>query len=740
MNRPLSYLLCIPLSIFLLIQVKSNAQTSLDDSTLHLINSDRIDWLIAHDSLYQATMLINYNIKYSKDNTSQLANNFNTLAKVFSKMGSYDTAEIYYLKALKIYNSQNNLSKKDDVLTNLANCYSSKNNYKKFDSIIPIAEKLSAKLNSINIFNNYSSKIKKNNNLRDHKAVLEYTTLALAKVNDMPFTKDDPIFSLENKKRLILSYQYYQALALIKLDQLKLGYKLLFDIDEKEFEKNVNSRHFSHNEIATLNYYKFRYFNEYRKDLKAANKYLLISDTYKYYAIKNLQSQTSKNGELIYKIITTQEKLKTANELRQKDQKISAAFLTSTIISSILVLVLAGFTYTYYKNRRRIKYMNVKLTRSNKKLMQIDKERLEFFSVLSHELRTPIYGISGLASLIEQEKDKEKKKSYLNSLISSSNYISTLIDNVLQATKLKFDSNTLRLKPEKISSIINNITDTVKAAAENKGLQIISNVEKSRAHEYVLADRVALSQILINLVYNSIRYTKEGFVSLEVREVGRNKDQVTLHFEVKDSGIGIKEENRHIVFNAFENKSFLNKNSSGTGLGLYIVKTLLANHNSEIDFSSVPNEGSSFFFTITFDTCAPPVLSAQLPVFNTSSKVLIVDDNKINLLITKKNIEKIPGYSCETVTNGEDAISVLKYKQFDLILMDINMPDMDGYDVTRQIRAFNPDIPIIALTALNSAEILNKAEQSGMNFVLNKPYNFEVFKTTIQNYTQILQY
>lgn len=372
--------------------------------------------------------------------------------------------------------------------------------------------------------------------------------------------------------------------------------------------------------------------------------------------------------------------------------------------------------------------------------MQIDKERLEFFSVLSHELRTPIYGISGLASLIEQEKDKHKKNSYLKALISSSNYISVLIDNVLQATKLKFDKNELRLKPEKISSIVTNITDTVKATAENKGLKIISKIEKSHADEYVLADRVALSQILINLVYNSIRYTKEGFIAIEVRESKRTRDQVTLFFEVRDSGIGIKAENRHIVFNAFENKSFLNKNSNGTGLGLYIVKTLLESHNSDIDFSSIPDEGSIFFFSITFDLCAAPVVNAQLPVFNTSSNVLIVDDNKINLLITQKNIEKIPGYRCETASNGEEAISMLKYKHFDLILMDINMPEMDGYDVTKHIRTFNAHIPIIALTAMNSAEILNKAEQSGMNFVLNKPYNFEVFKTTIQNHTQILQH
>ncbi len=262
-----------------------------------------------------------------------------------------------------------------------------------------------------------------------------------------------------------------------------------------------------------------------------------------------------------------------------------------------------------------------------------------------------------------------------------------------------------------------------------------THIDESDDNEYILVDKVAFSQILINLAYNAIRYTKEGFISINVFEKNRTGDDITLRFEIKDTGIGIKEKHRSVVFNAFENKTFLNKNSSGSGLGLYIVKTLLKSHDSVIDFISNPDKGSCFFFEITFKLAASQNVQRKMSVLpKRDMRVLIVDDNKINLLITKKNVERIPGYSCEILSNGKVAISMIKEKDFDLILMDINMPDMDGYEATKHIRMFNPNIPILALTALNSSEIAKKAESVGINQIVTKPYIFEDFKAIITSY------
>ncbi len=205
--------------------------------------------------------------------------------------------------------------------------------------------------------------------------------------------------------------------------------------------------------------------------------------------------------------------------------------------------------------------MNLTLKESNKKLKIIDKERLEFFSILSHELRTPIYGINGLATLIEQEQSPEKRKGYLNALISSSNYISVLIDNVLQISKLKFENKKLHLKPTDILKLVNRISNSIKVSADEKGLILYTNVEKNNWDEYLLIDKVVLSQILINLSYNAIRYTSKGSVSIELTEQKRTNTHVNILFEIKDSGIGIPNKPRDIILNAFENKTFLEKNS-----------------------------------------------------------------------------------------------------------------------------------------------------------------------------------
>ena len=716
-----------------------------DDNAKCTFDSHRINRLIKNDSLYQATTLLNEALTFTKKNsfTKFEAKTYNHLGMVFSEMGNNQTAENYYNKALNIYDSINNFRGKDHVLYNLTNSYLQDTSNDKFEKTYNKAIKSSIALDSELYFLNLENKIKRYYYNNENDSLLAYSNFALRKLeehdfNNINFSRDFKISNLKSRQKQI--YQYHKAIALIKLDKFDSGFNLLLSIDPNEFEKAVSLNKNPNRQLATFNYYKFRYFNEIRQQSDSAVAYLLKSDTYKYRALRNYENNTRKNGDLIYKVIQTEEKLRTAKEILKKDEKLSHSFIISTIIFSALLLVVIVFCIYYYRNKKSIEQINLNLTKSNKKLIQQDKERLEFFSILSHELRTPIYGISGLATLIEQERDEAKKQSYLSSLISSSNYISILIDNVLQATKLKFEKKTLRLKPTKMEDIVKGVLSTVKVAAENKGLELISNIESSDADEYIMADKVAFSQILINLAYNAIRYTKDGHISIIITTKERRKNSIDLLFEVKDTGIGIKDEHRQTVFNAFENRLFLQKNSSGSGLGLYIVKTLLKSHNADIDFASQPNVGSNFFFTVTFDLCEKPKISSPS---KDSEKiidhhVLIVDDNKINLLITKKNVEKISGYSCETASSGRQALSMIKKQDYDLVLMDINMPDMDGFECTKHIRLFNPDVPILALTALNSSEILKKATLCGINQIITKPYIFENFRAVIKQYSRVM--
>ena len=721
----------------------AQAQESLisADSSSCTFNSYKLDLLVKNDSLYKATILLNEAISFSKKYNLKKteAKSYNALGEVLTRMSNFKKAENYYEKALKIYDSLGEKKGLDLSYSGLLNAYVLEKDYLKFDSLYPKAQEVSTKLNSEIYFVNLEYKIRKDYFSLDNMSMLTSSEVGLNALKHINF---DSLNYSKNyrtkhlKQNLYQSYKYYNAIANIKTSEYKEeDFKPLFSINEDELKASASADLDPYKKLASFNYYKYLYYTHSNKNLDSANKYLLKSDTYKYRALNNLELQNTRNGELVYKIINAEQKLALANEIRKEEALNSKIFLVSTIIMSIVLAIILTIFYFYFKARKNIVKINKALKKSNSKLIEIDKDRLEFFSILSHELRTPIYGISGLATLIDQENDSVKRQSYLDSLKSSSNYLSTLIDNILQANRLKFDNKTLRLKPDKIEKIVSHVMSTIAIAAKNKDLELIVNIDKSDENENILVDKVAFSQILINLAYNAIRYTKKGSVTINVIEQSRNGNNITLRFEVKDTGIGIKEEHRSVVFSAFENKMFLNKNSSGSGLGLYIVKTLLKSHNSDIDFVSTPNQGTCFFFEITFQlSMSEENKSAPTLLVQRDMHVLIVDDNKINLLITKKNIEKIEGYSCQIISNGREAISLVKEKDFDLILMDINMPDMDGYEVTKHIRMFNPYIPILALTALNSSEISAKAETSGINQIITKPYIFEDFKAIILSY------
>lgn len=717
-----------------------------DSETKYTFDYDKLDYLIKNDSLYKATVVLDEAIEFSKKNKLYYKESeaYNNLGMVFNKITDYGNSEIYFLRSLKINDSLKHIKGKVISLSGLLETYLQKNDYKKFDSLYPITQKLSKKINAELYFINLENQIKRNYYTFNNVKMFNVTDDAISLIkstnfNSLTFLSYKKPVHL--KEKLLQSFNYYNAISAVKMHiDKKEGYERLFLINETRLKQSLDSDASSYRKLATLNYYKYKYYTDIEKKLDSANKYLFKSDELKYQALKHIKKQHAKNGALISKIINTQQQLNLANAMRKKDLFRSKIFFIATISTTVLLLAALTVLYFYFKARKKIIKINNVLKATNERLIITDKNRLEFFSILSHELRTPIYGISGLATLIDQEKDETKRQSYLDSLLSSSGYLSILIDNILQANKLRFENKNLRVKPDKINKIINYVISTVKVAAKNKGLELKTNIEKSDENEFILIDKVAFSQILINLIYNAIRYTKEGYVSVNVFEKNRTNGTVTLTFEVEDSGIGIEEKHRDIVFSAFENKAFLHKNSSGSGLGLYIVKTLLKSHNSDIDFISKPNKGSTFFFDITFNIAVlPEIKQSTSLVAQRDMHILIVDDNKINLLITKKNVEKIKGYSCETLTNGKEAISAVKENDFDLILMDINMPEMDGYEVTKHIRIFNPDIPILALTALNSGEISSKAEEAGINHIITKPYIFEDFKAIITSFAKTNQ-
>ncbi len=682
------------------------------------------------DSLYRVTVKLNKDLEYAKAHQKPelLANTHNVLGDVFSKMGAYSIAKKNYIKAYTLFDSLKEPKKIDAVLTSMAKSSLEDKNYSTFDSIIPIALAYSKKINSTNTIVNLNFLTIKNYYIQNNEATVKYANQGLKTIafyeQKYPITD----FTFASFKEM---FKYYKAIALLKMERHSEGYNLLFNINEDLLHNTQDVKDVPYTKMATLNYYKYLYYTLVNEDLNQAIKFLLKSDTYKHKAFRHLEDENNTNVDLITQVLETEKQLKLTEELRKKDLKINNTFYIATIFLILLILVLTGFTFYFYKNRKHIKNINSELKKTNAKLISADKERMEFFSILSHELRTPVYGISGLANLLQEETSKEKKDYYLEALLASSNYIAVLIDNVLQASKFKFEVKALKPTPNNLIELVANITDNIKISAKNKGLKFITKIDISK-NDTLLIDRIALSQILINLIYNAIRYTSKGYVALYITEKRRTSTEVSFLFEIKDTGKGIAEKHRSVIFNAFENNAFINKNSKGSGLGLFIVKTLLKLHHSDIDFTSKLNKGTTFFFTSTFKLQAIKTNSLDpVPKNNNTYRILIVDDNKINLLITQKNIEKIPNCTSTTCESGYKAVALTKEEHFDLILMDINMPGMDGFEATKQIRTFNTSVRIVALTALNSSETSIKANQNNIDYVITKPYVFNDFQDII---------
>jgi len=267
-------------------------------------------------------------------------------------------------------------------------------------------------------------------------------------------------------------------------------------------------------------------------------------------------------------------------------------------------------------------------------------------------------------------------------------------------------------------------------AAENE-TKIILNYDESIPIN-LLGDPLKISQIFINLVGNAIKFTKKGKVKVITKLLEKNEEDVKLYFEVKDNGIGISEEQQKNIFDSFEQGSIqINREYGGTGLGLTIVKSLLGLFNSEIDLKSTLGKGSSFFFELDLK-CEDKAI-AEIPFELNSEEfdfkglhLLLVEDNKINQVITKKMLTK-KEMTCDIANNGNEAIDLAKANEYACILMDIHMPGISGEEATRQIRKFNQEIPIVALTAISMDDSLDSFYAAGCNDVVTKPFKPEVF-------------
>lgn len=359
------------------------------------------------------------------------------------------------------------------------------------------------------------------------------------------------------------------------------------------------------------------------------------------------------------------------------------------------------------------------------------EENLKFLASISHEIRTPLHAIIGISDLLRKSPTKEEQQDYLDILHTSSQNLLELVNNVLDFSKVKSGELKIHRRPIRLRKIIHNSLFSQKGNAQANELDLIIQVDEKIPHR-VWGDSVKLSQVLINLVSNAIKFTNEGAVTLCAEIIDENGPDLMVEFSVKDTGIGIPREQLKNIFKAFnQGEEDINLKYAGTGLGLSISSKLVKLMGGKIDVQSCLGEGAEFSFVLPMEIAKMTRTSNRERQEKEKRlagglKILIAEDNRVNLLITAKHLE---GWNAryETAANGLEVLEKLEEEDFDLILLDLQMPEMDGFETARRIRSFPQEkyknLPLIALSAHSRGSYEKELEEAGIDDLITKPFD-----------------
>lgn len=362
----------------------------------------------------------------------------------------------------------------------------------------------------------------------------------------------------------------------------------------------------------------------------------------------------------------------------------------------------------------------------------------EFLSIMSHEIRTPMNAVIGTTNLLLQDNPAPRQLEYLHTLQFSSNNLLELINDILDYNKIEAGKLELYKLQFNIQKLAQNILQSFATKAEDNGSKLELSFDKNIPSN-LIGDQLRLGQILNNLLSNAVKFTTNGTVFLRLESQQVKQDQISIKFSIADTGIGIAPENLDKIFDPFTQEySSTASDYGGSGLGLAITKRLVELHGATIHLSSKPGEGTEFSFTITFEkaevdepaeptteTTKTTVQQKNEDVSIKGMNILLVDDNKMNLLIASKFLKNW-SVKVEQASDGKMAVEMAMAHNFDLILMDLQMPIMDGFEAASLIKQTQPEIPIIALSADAMPETSAKAARYGMDDYLTKPFVPEV--------------
>jgi signal transduction histidine kinase/CheY-like chemotaxis protein len=427
------------------------------------------------------------------------------------------------------------------------------------------------------------------------------------------------------------------------------------------------------------------------------------------------------------------------NEAQQKTNKFAKLI---SILAIALITILSLLSLSLYKNNiirtqsnNTLKEKNFELQIAKDNAEKASKARAEFLSTVSHELRTPLNAINGITHLLIEDNPKENQLHYLNSLKFSGNYLLTFINEILEINRIESNNIEIEYIDFNIKQLLLDIKNSMTEIATNNNNRFVLEIDDN-VPEMLLGDPTKLSQIFINLINNALKFTQNGEVRVVAKVVETGDDYARINFAVSDTGIGIPEDKQETIFESFSQGSIeINRKYGGTGLGLTIVKKIVDLLGGEINLTSEVGVGTTFDFELNLFNGKKEIILEKVNLYSDevlkNKNILVVEDNKINQMVTKKMLEK-KEIKCFIIDNGEEAVEIMsKENHFDLVLMDVHLPGINGTIATQKIREFDTEMPIIALTAISLNENREMLLSFGMTDVITKPFEPENFYRVI---------